>query len=998
MGAFDELQAKLNAISTEARRILKAKQVTEKLAVPGTATWMGYDIDNKPVVKKNGKLYQVKATGSISLPIGSIVYIDETYTIQYKSKPPRKEERKRQGAEPGYDRRAHKRPSPTLIGPRNITAVKGSTWLVYTDYLKSLELTTDAEVGTNPQLFGWSLFLSLAPLAVLGGGVLLGIIYWTLFDPKVEPVGPIPISNLPTPDNHPDLESNSGLGADDYNFLIILQGVVDQFAQSYPFLPTDGFWLGINQAIGNAIFFIGKDTYSTIDTWQPPGCNNLPQGITYSDKYVLRPWEFSSTDQLIGLLYHFGPFKAQACLYRIVGVYPPKRFKINVHAWEVPDFDLPDLDEGTEGYFEALQELLPMKHGQFIIPDDIPGWNALTGNGTINNNNERTDVFPYEIIPAHEAWAYGQAEEQEDLTKFATFSENNLFLNYVIKAYAPWTDLDDSLRINYYALNIRVTNPIEEDGDLQFSHSIKVSTFDLPQEFRFDGNIYVEDPQFPLAAGDRPEASRQITYRIQGSDDPANAVGTIFISCLRGEPEKRGLLPGIDPDSPPVTKDNETGLLKYIPGLSLVFSVQNAPAGFVYNQYTGEYIFDQNVGDYAIYGTGQGTQFDFTYTVRDPAGAAGGEAIGSITIYLVGSSSTFVSSGFPVPEAIQGSIGEANGAPPPDNEWDPEPIVESSETGEDQIFNKIRTEIPLPNADSKGCAWVLGRYSRLNIKEVEPPIIKLKVGEQYFDNPAGYEASDFIFSVQGDGGRLNQTENFITDFTVKKKNYDSLAANQELIVTYTIKADYNKAPYVGNWENLTDAQKRKIKSDHIKFAFANDWRGRIPNDRTENSSNNINSTVNGPSYTRDNPRIPELNIDIPNSDIVYNYIKEFYWYDEDPDKVDPKMALVFTDSNGTVYTYEDESIRLVNLQYEFSQNDKELLFYAPTDVLRRYPLDDESIQQAIDDAVQFEVKRKWVWDVLPSGTDRSDDSGNKWRVDREKTQPSKGYLIFGWAD
>jgi len=994
MGPFEELQKKLKLLSEEARKILKAKQVTEKLAIPGTAVWMGYNSDNKPTVKKNGQIIVVKTTSTINLPIGSIVYIDETLTVQYKNNKPKKEERDFQKAETSYKRRPFKKRRSTPIGPRNISSVKGSTWLVYHDYLKELNLTTEAAIGTNPKIVGWSLFLSLAPLAILGGGVLLGVIFWTLFDVKAEPVEPIRIKDLPDPEDHPDISSNTNLDADEYNFFIILQGVIDQFAQSYPFLQTDGLFLGVNFAIANLIFFIGGDTYTTFETYQTPGCNVTVSGITFSNKYVLRPWQYSLADQLVGLLFHFGPYKVQACLYRIVGVYPPKRFKVNIHSWQVPDFDIPDLDKGSENYFEVVNNLLPMKHKQFVIPDDVLEWDKLIGNGAVIEQNTRSDVFPYEIIPAHDAWTYGQDSEAYDLTKFAAFSENNLYLNYIIKAHAPWTNLDDALRINYYSLNLRITDP-GEDEELQIAYTLKPTTFGIPSEFTFAGKIYVEDPQFPLQGGDRPEATRQITYRIKGTDDPTQSTGILFITALRGDQEKRGLLPGLDPDAPPIVKNPESGIFSYVAGASLEFQVDSAPSGFVYNKYTGEYIFDQNVSEYSLLGPGQTRQIDFNYIAKDPSG---GESIGGVSIIITGSSSTFVSPGFPEPPAVASNAGLNGDAPPPENEWDPEPFIESEATGQDQIFEKVTSTIPLPESDTKGCPWVLGRVSKLQIKEIEPPIIKLKVGDTYYDEPEGYDASDFIFSVTTDETRLSSAENFLTDFTIKKANYDKLASNQELTITYTIKAMYNTAPFVGNWENVSEFQKRKVRSDFIKFAFAGDWRGRISNKRQESPFLNYFSTVEEESPTRDTPRIPEINIDIPNRDLTANWIREFFWYSKDPDKADPKIAIALENEDGSTRTFDEESVRLVNLDYEFNEQLMELLFYAPGDSARIEPLDDESILEAMEQGVEIPIRRKWVWDALPSGTDRADDSGMKWRVDRELTKPLKGYLIFGWAD
>lgn len=994
MGTFDELQKKLNSLAKEARDLLKAKQVDEIKGIPGEALWAGYNNLNQPTVKKNNQVLVVKATSAINLPLGSVVYIDETFTIQYKTKKPPKKEKKDEGQKANYNRRPFKRRRKVQIGPRTIKKIKGATWLVYHEYLKPLSLTTAAETATNPQLVGWSLFLSLLPLISLGGGVLLGVIYNTLFEFKVEPVPPIKISDLPTPANHPDLASNENLNADDYDYFLILQGVVDQLFTSfgllaYPPSQTDGFWLGKNTAIGNYIFFIGQDNQATY------GIGVEQNGLTFSDKYFIRPWTYTTTDQLVGLLLHFGPGKVQAALYRLVGVYPPKRFAINFHAWQVPDRDLPDLDQSSENYFELLRQLVPRQHKQFVIPDDIPEWNQIMGDGTLDPSSERSDIVPYELIPAHDFQTYDTENEPYDLTKFASYSQNQLFLSYIVKAYAPWTNLIDTLRINYYILNLRATYLPGDEG-IEIAYNLKPSTFNIPPELVFDGRIYVEDPNFPLQAGERNVATRQITYKIIGTEDPLQATGILNISALRGDNEKRGLLIGSDPDAVPAILDPQgSGKYAYFPGRSLKFEVFDAPEGFFYEQNTGEYVFDQNISRYGNLGTGQAEELEFTYAVTAPNGQ---QATGTIKIFVLGSSSTFISNG-PAPlEAVTiDASSDAQG--PPEHEWDPEPIIEADTTGETQVFDKVTTLIPLPETDVDGNVWGwAGRAAQIDIVDVSPPIIKLKVGDVYYDNPAGFSADDFIFSATTDATRLGKVSNFKTDFTVKSANYDKLAPGDELSITYTIEGLLNNAPFVGNFEDLNDFQKRKIQSDVIQFAFPGDWRGSIYNPREESPNNNIFATVLDDSATRDTPQLPVLNIDIARNDLTANWIREFYWYSEESGKEDPKMALLFTDEQGVSKSYEDEYLKVVNLVWDFSSFDKELLFYAPDDVRKLEPLDDQSIQDAINSAAQIQIKKRWVWDLLPSGTDRSEESGTKWRVDREYSDPLKGYIIFGWSD
>ena len=224
--------------------------------------------------------------------------------------------------------------------------------------------------------------MSLLPLAILGGGVIFGMIYFTLMEFKVEQVDPIVINDLPKQENHPNILANENLEPDDYNYFIILQGVVDQLFTSsglfaFPPVQSDGFWLGKNQALSNYLFFIGQENQSSVESFTAAG------GLTFSNKIFVRPWTYNATDKLVGLLIHYGPGKVQACLYRVVGVFPPKKFKINIHAWSVPERTLPELNPTSENYDATLDSLLPMKHKQFVIPDDITEWNSLLGDGSI---------------------------------------------------------------------------------------------------------------------------------------------------------------------------------------------------------------------------------------------------------------------------------------------------------------------------------------------------------------------------------------------------------------------------------------------------------------------------------------------------------------------------------------------------------------------------------------------------------------------------------------
>lgn len=75
-------QARAELINRYARTKEKAKQ--------GKAEWISYDNKGNGLVRQDGKVKVVKVIGSISLPVGSSVMIDENNTIEIrKAKPPR---------------------------------------------------------------------------------------------------------------------------------------------------------------------------------------------------------------------------------------------------------------------------------------------------------------------------------------------------------------------------------------------------------------------------------------------------------------------------------------------------------------------------------------------------------------------------------------------------------------------------------------------------------------------------------------------------------------------------------------------------------------------------------------------------------------------------------------------------------------------------------------------------------------------------------------------
>jgi len=75
-------QARTELINRYAKNKEKAKQ--------GKAEWIGYSAEGNGLVKQDGKVKVVKVIGSISLPVGSSVLVDEKNTIEIrKAKPPK---------------------------------------------------------------------------------------------------------------------------------------------------------------------------------------------------------------------------------------------------------------------------------------------------------------------------------------------------------------------------------------------------------------------------------------------------------------------------------------------------------------------------------------------------------------------------------------------------------------------------------------------------------------------------------------------------------------------------------------------------------------------------------------------------------------------------------------------------------------------------------------------------------------------------------------------
>lgn len=85
------LKERIKAYGEQARaELINRYAKTKEKAKQGKAEWIGYDNKGNGLVRQDGKVKVVKVIGSISLPVGSSVMIDENNTIEIrKAKPPK---------------------------------------------------------------------------------------------------------------------------------------------------------------------------------------------------------------------------------------------------------------------------------------------------------------------------------------------------------------------------------------------------------------------------------------------------------------------------------------------------------------------------------------------------------------------------------------------------------------------------------------------------------------------------------------------------------------------------------------------------------------------------------------------------------------------------------------------------------------------------------------------------------------------------------------------
>lgn len=887
MDLFDSIRQRASILADAARQIIISEQQSRLLGIPGYAIWNGFDSRGRETVIINNQVVRVFLNSNTCPPIGTKVYVDETLTVDYK-KVYEKPEPEVDGAKIVKENERPKKRQKTVLPilEEEDEDVVGATWLIFHEYLKELDWTTTSGGKANPGFSGFDPLNPVAAIPSISTFIVASLLFTDLEFHFATYT--FEMSDIPSNEDHPDIPD--GTSSDEYNYFAIMQALYEMlnYANVYPIDSTDGLFLGPAPAISNAMIFLGGGV----------------SGFSFSPKYFLRPWDSSKWTRMQGFLTMFGPGKVQWSVARAVGVYTPKQFTINFYAWQIPESDLP-----TEYNNDTRDQFPSMIFKQFNIPDDISEWSQLRGNGTRLEDNpalNQNEVIIYEVLPAHDFYDFEEGAEP-DLSKFISYSSGYVHANYVIKAYAPWTGIDDSLRINYYTLNLRAQLNVEEENpDIVIDYNLNVSTFNLPPDFTFDGDIYVEDENFPIQAGSGRFAQEPITYRFQGRADPpsvpADSEGTptvLSFQITRGSPAASGVMTATDVDR------NST----------IGWTVNNPPPGFVYNTTNGKYIFEPNVAEYEVLASGERFELEFSYVVTDEYGL---QVQRPITIVIIGNPDVEIQPE-PTPppnDTAVPAVGMGDYDPAPERDWDPEPFVEDGTTGgpAQSFGGPIETVLTLPDTDGEGniLGWQ-GRNPKIIIEEVTATI-RLN---NTLVNDIPFSVSDFgEFSVSDSFDESGKLNGLLCTLDINNLNLDWLTSADELQLTYYISARVNSAPYVGSFEDLSNTQLRKIRSDFIRFAFDTDWRASIHNPRTDNLIFNINSSVEGDSTTRDTS-YEYFNIDPTTNTISTDFIREFYMHN---------LAGIRPDD--LEVPLDNQEVYLTNaLTYEFDDEEEELLFY-----------------------------------------------------------------------
>lgn len=975
---FRQLVNKVDEIASAARALLDADRNSEKTGIPGLAKWNGFDEDGFATVKIKDRVYVVNLITNSVPPLGAKVYVDEVFNVQYKNAKPKEEQKivEPKKSEPKKSRRQKKRTKhPVFFDIGEIPS--GAVWLVYPEILKRLEIKTSTGADTNPTGADYNLFQTLAAALILGGGAILGAILHASVEEKLE-YFTVPLYVLPDPELHEGIPS--GLSSDDFTKVLMFAGVLDSAQIGTPeWFNLDGLYAGIGGAL--------EDEFASILI------NNVGGfGQVFSEIKLVNPARLSDQD-IEALMYmyaiesYFSGAKIQAAIIRANAIYPGKRINVNVHCWPA----LPNRPIIPERIDESLPSTAV---AQFRIPDDIAEWDKLSGAGGVDYTLHNGPYnFAYDLVPLHRLHDFLDDVPAIDYSKFASYDANSLYLNYVLITYAGWTGFGEDLRINYYSLNLKFSAVVDSNftATIESEYSLNPGTFNLPPNLEIPGINYiaVENPEFPLQAGDRNQFTESITYTIEGTRDIPVVASEAFYFARRGENEIYGFVTLQGTDSSYI--ESFSGVTKYYPSRAPTFSVRSPLPGFLIHSRTGQFVFDQNVSSYSTIREGQASTFSVIVDIQ-PVGSAL-TLSQTIEFQVLGANSNYISSGSSIPATEEIELNTVD--PAPVHSWDPDAYVEDDELvgSEAQVFEEVTTVVPFPEVKDDGSVfgWA-GNSPDFTLEEVGDPVIKLNIDGQTIIADAAYIGpDDFEFSVSpnyNEDGGLTVESGFSVTFRPLDKNYNFLWEGESVNITYDISAKYANAPYVGYFEDLNAFQRKSLRAASIYYAFPDDWRYYIPNPRGEEDSNGYAGVPEANAPLRDEYILP-FNISMTNGVVSTDYLHEFILKDYDPN------AFLKDIENSKVYFTR-------RLRYEFDNETLQIVFY---DKNAEEELDagQESTPLSAEEADQIIRSSKSILKgqffnadkMLPSGFNRYDTSGASWRKHQEHSKPVYSYIIFG---
>lgn len=970
-----QLVAKVDAVAAAARALLSSDEYSKKRGIPGIAKWHGFDESGSATVKIDDHIYIVNLVTNTIPPIGTKVYVDESFNVMHKNVKPKEpikivEEKKppREKASKRKKRTKH----PVFLEAGEIPS--GATWLVYPEILKRLEVKSEVGSATNPEGYEYNLFVNLYAALALGSGVLLGIMLGSL-EESIS-IFEVDLLNLPHPNDHDAIPS--GLSGDDYTKFVMVQAMMDSASVDTPlWLPIDGLYAGIGGIFDDSLlsFLIN---------------NKGGEGVHFSEIKAINPDNINGPLDAALYMFEIATLvtgkKIQASIIRANAVYPGKRINVNVHGWPaLVNRPIDHEDDTTLPNGSVVQ---------FQIPDDIPEWEFLSGAGPVDYSlTNGPNNFAYDLVPIHRLHEHLEDVPLLDHTKFASYERNNLYLHYVLITYAPWTGLGEDLRINYYNLNLKFALTVDETfiPSIEKSYTLNPASFNLPEYFEVLGDNILEMKEFPLQAGDRNEFTRTVTFKIKGLTNVPVVAPEQNIFARKGSPEKYGYVTMLTEDA--MYLQEVDGEMYYHPNRAPHFTFTQL-AGFDIHPRSGQWVFDQNVSAYASLQDAQVLNVSTTVYIRpddSPASYAPLEQV--INFQIVGSNSNYVSTNFEAPEALPFEYVEVE--QPPSNLYDPDEYVEDETLLPYalQEFEEVEIFVPFPEVNTDGSAfgWQ-GQDPVFSFDQVEEPDIVLSI--QRSQNSIVYtladdnlvSENDFTFSVVTSDGPIPATGEgggYFVKFKPNNKSFDFLHGTETLHITYAITARYNEAPYVGNFEDLNEFQRKSIRSSAIYHADPLDWRYDIFNPILDPQFDGYIFSA-GDSVMRDTT-FPELNISITSQTISADYLHEFKLNYEDP-----KDDLLEID-NGFVYWTS-------RLRYEFDGEAETILFYdndAEGDAAN-VPLDSSAMTEILFGSnntpknTHFSIEK-----MFPSGFDRTDTTGASWRKHIESKEVY-AYLIYGY--